>query len=47
MAPGEQGTVRIPLLADTVLPSLPYGITAIDYHFHDAHPSQVLEALLG
>jgi hypothetical protein len=20
-------------------PSLPYGITAIDYHFHDAHPS--------
>jgi len=24
-------------------PSLPYGITAIDYHFHDAHPSIPLE----
>ena len=23
-------------------PSIPYGITAIDYHFHDAHPSRVL-----
>jgi plastocyanin len=24
-------------------PSLPYGITAIDYHFHDAHPSIPLD----
>ena len=23
-------------------PGLPYGIVAIDYHFHDAHPSRVL-----
>ncbi len=23
-------------------PSLPYGIVAIDYHFHDAHPSRSL-----
>ena len=24
-------------------PSLPYGIVAIDYHFHDAHPSIPLD----
>ena len=24
-------------------PSIPYGITAIDYHFHDAHPSLPLD----
>ncbi len=28
---------RITVASDD--PSLPYGIVAIDYHFHDAHPS--------
>ena len=28
-----------PIVQQPDNPSLPYGITAIDYHFHDTHPS--------
>ena len=37
-APGQ----NLPLKIQPDDPSLPYGITAIDYHFHDAHPTRPL-----
>ena len=36
--PGES----LPLKIQPDDPSQPYGITAIDYHFHDAHPTRPL-----
>jgi hypothetical protein len=35
--PPQPAGGRITVASDD--PSLPYGIVAIDYHFHDAHPS--------
>src|SRR5712691_296446 len=32
----------LPVIVAPDDPSLPYGITAIDYHFHDAHPTRPL-----
>jgi len=32
----------LPVILEPDDPSIPYGITAIDYHFHDAHPSRPL-----
>ena len=37
-APGQ----NLPLKIQPDNPNLPYGITAIDYHFHDAHPTRPL-----
>ena len=37
-APGQ----NLPLKIQPDDPSQPYGITAIDYHFHDAHPTRPL-----
>ncbi|MFL5737234.1 MAG: hypothetical protein ACJ76P_07835 [Actinomycetota bacterium] len=37
-APGR----NLPLKIQPDDPSQPYGITAIDYHFHDAHPTRPL-----
>ena len=39
-APSPTPGSQISLLPDN--PSLPYGIVAINYHFHDAHPSRPL-----
>lgn len=41
-AEGSQapGTPRVSVLPDD--PSRPYVVTAIDYHFHDAHPTRPL-----
>jgi plastocyanin len=36
-SPPQPAGGRITVASDD--PSLPYGIVAIDYHFHDAHPS--------
>jgi hypothetical protein len=33
---------NLPLEIQPDNPNLPYGITAIDYHFHDAHPTRPL-----
>jgi hypothetical protein len=38
VAPGQ----NLPLKIQPDDPSQPYGITAIDYHFHDAHPTRPL-----
>jgi plastocyanin len=35
--PTEPAGDRVTIASDD--PSVPYGIVAIDYHFHDAHPS--------
>jgi hypothetical protein len=35
----SQAGVLPPITLGSDDPSTPYGITAIDYHFHDAHPS--------
>jgi hypothetical protein len=39
-APSLPPEARVSILPDD--PSQPYGIVAIDYHFHDAHPSREL-----
>jgi hypothetical protein len=38
VGPGQ----NLPLKIQPDDPSQPYGITAIDYHFHDAHPTRPL-----
>ena len=35
----SQASALPPITFGSDDPSMPYGITAIDYHFHDAHPS--------
>jgi Cupredoxin-like domain len=39
-SPSLPPAARVSIFPDD--PSLPYGIVAIDYHFHDAHPSRPL-----
>ena len=41
---GPSAATGLPIITrESDDPSLPYGIVAIDYHFHDAHPSIPLD----
>ena len=40
---GQSTGSGLPILQGSDDPSVPYGIVAIDYHFHDAHPSIPLD----
>jgi hypothetical protein len=42
-APAPRGSSSpLPVLTEPSNPNQPYGIVAIEYHFHDAHPSAPL-----